>query len=141
MTIFLRIALAAALLPVTAMPSAPAFAQAPKQDVAAPAVKKEFEAFIGKFRAALKTNDSAAVAAMTKLPFMADKSIGDAAQFRAKAYRQNFTAKVRSCIQRAKPVYDRHENNDYYSIFCGEEIFLFARTPAGFQFTEIGVND
>ena len=142
MTILSRILLAAALLHVVHL--APALAQAPpKQAVATPAVQKEFADFIAKFRSALKKNDAAAVAALTRLPFMADKSIGDAAQFRAKIYRDSFTAKTRTCIQRAKPVYDRDgQNTDYYSIFCGEEIYVFTRTPdAGFLFTDIGVND
>jgi len=56
MTFLLRIVLAAALVLV-----APAFAQAPKKAVASPALQKEFDGFIGKFRAALKVNDSAAV--------------------------------------------------------------------------------
>jgi len=43
-----------------------AVAQAPKKAVASPALQKEFDGFIGKFRAALKGNDSAAVAGMTR---------------------------------------------------------------------------
>jgi len=122
--------------------AAPAFAQSPKKAVASPALQKEFEAFIEKFRAALKANDSAAVAGMTKLPFQGDAGIREAAQFRAKAYSSTFTAKNRTCIQRGKAVYDRDgENNDNYFIFCGNEIFTFTRTPAGFLFTDVGVND
>jgi len=34
----------------------PAFAQAPKKAVASPALQKEFDGFIEKFRAALKSN-------------------------------------------------------------------------------------
>ena len=134
----LRIVLAAALIQL-----APAFAQAaPKNAVASPALQKEFDGFIGKFRAALKTNDSAAVAGMTRLPFMNDGSIRDAAQFHEKVYKREFTAKKRACIQRGKAVYDRDgENNDNFFIFCGEDIFTFTRTPAGFLFTEVGVND
>lgn len=129
------------LLSVVLLQLAPAWAQAPKQVVAASAVQKEFDGFLAKFRAALKNNDGAAVAAMTKLPFGYDGDVNDAAQFRAKVYSKTFTAKTRACLQRTKAIYDRHENNDYYSLFCGEEIFLFERTPAGFLFTEIGVND
>jgi hypothetical protein len=136
MAILSRIAVAAALLL-----AAPAFAQAPKQATAAPAVQKEFDGFIAKFRSALKANDSAAIAGMTELPFMKDSAIGDAAQFRAKIYTGTFTAKTRTCLQRTKPIYDRHENNEYYSLFCGEEIFVFTKTPTGFLFTDIGVND
>ena len=130
---------------------APAFAQAPKKAVATPALQKavvtpalqkEFDGFIGKFRAALKANDSAAVVGMTRLPFMNDGSIRDAAQFQAKVYKRDFTAKNRACIQRGKAVYDRDgENNDNFFIFCGELIFVFTRTPAGFLSTEVGVND
>jgi len=134
--------LLAAVLSAGILCQAPAFAQAPKKTVAPPAVQQEFTAFIAKFRAALKANDPAAVAALTKLPFMADASISDAAQFRAKTYRELLDAKTRACIQRTKAIYDRDgESNDFYYIFCGETIFTFTRTPTGFLFTDVGVND
>ena len=121
---------------------APALAQAPKKAVASPTLQKEFDGFIAKFRAALKANDSAAVAGMTRLPFMNDDSIRDAAQFREKVYKPDFTAKNRACIQRGKAVYDRDgENNENYFIFCGETIFGFAKTPTGFLFADVGMND
>ncbi len=121
---------------------APAFAQAPKPATASPALQTEFDGFIAKFRAALKSNDSAAVAGMTRLPFGQDNPRHDAAQFRAKDYPSLFTAKNRACIQRSKAVYDRDgENNDNYFIFCGELIFVFTKAPAGFLFTEVGQND
>jgi hypothetical protein len=95
-----------------------------------------------EIRAALKGNDSAAVAGMTRLPFMNDGSIRDAAQFREKIYKRDFTAKNRACIQRGKSVYDRDgENNESFFIFCGQQIFVFTKTPAGFLFTDIGAND
>jgi len=132
-----RIVLAAALVHL-----APAFAQAPKKAVASPVLQKEFDGFIEKFRSALKADDSAAVAGMTRLPFEYDGSIRDATQFRAKAYPLTFTAKNRACIQRGKAIYDRDgENNDNYFIFCGKLIFVFTRTPAGFLFAEISMND
>ncbi|WP_235885099.1 hypothetical protein [Bradyrhizobium frederickii] len=136
MGFFLRLVLATAFVNVP-----PAGAQA-KGAVASPALQKEFDGFIEKFRAALRTNDSAAVAGMTRLPFMNHSEIRDAAQFRAKTYRTSFTAKNRACIQRGKAVYDRdQEKNDNYLVFCGELIFVFTKTPAGFLFTGIGVND
>jgi len=120
----------------------PALAQAPKPATASPAVQKEFDGFIGKFRAALKANDPAAVAAMTKLPYMADASIADAAQFRAKAWPRDFTAKNRACLQRTKPTYDRDgAKNEVYAIACGGSIFTFTKTPAGFQLTDVDVAD
>jgi hypothetical protein len=135
MTVLLRIVLAAALVQL-----APAFAQAPKKAVASPALQKEFAGFIEKFRVALKANDSAAVAGMTRMPF--DDNVRDAAEFREKIYKPVFTAKNRACIQSGKAIYARDDNNDdYYSIFCGERIFVFTKTPAGFLFTDISVND
>jgi hypothetical protein len=137
MKFLLSIVLAAALVHL-----APAFAQAPKIAVASPALQKEFDGFIEKFRAALKANDAAAVAGMTWLPFMNDGSIRDATQFREKIYKRDFTGKNRACIQRSKAVYDRDgENNDNYFIFCGQLIFVFTKTPAGFLLSEIGMND
>ena len=91
MGFLLRIVLAAALVSL-----APGVVQA-KNAVASPALQKEFDGFIEKFRAALRTNDSVAVAGMTRLPFMNDNAIRDAAQFRAKTYRTSFTAKNRAC--------------------------------------------
>ncbi|WP_244941460.1 hypothetical protein [Bradyrhizobium yuanmingense] len=136
MGFLLRIVLATALVNL-----APAVAQA-RNAVASPALQKEFDGFIEKFRAALKANDSAAVAGMTRLPFMNDNAIRDAAQFGAKTYRTSFTAKNRACIQRGKAVYDRDDyKNDSYFVFCGELIFVFTKTPAGFLFTDISVND
>jgi hypothetical protein len=139
MTFLLRIVLAAGLLQL-----APAFAQSPKNAPknAPAALQKDFDGFIAKFRTALTANDAAAVAGMTRLPFMNEASISDAAQFREKIYKPDFTAKNRACIQRGKAVYDRDgENNDNFFIFCGEKIFVFTNTPAGFVFTDIGAND
>ena len=137
MGFLLRIMLATALVNL-----APAVAQAPKKAVASPALQKEFDGFIEKFRAALRTNDSAAIAGMTRLPFMNDSAIRDAAQFRAKTYSTFFTAKNRACIQRGKAVYERDpENHDNYFVFCGQHIFTFTKTAAGFLFTDIGAND
>lgn len=121
---------------------APALAQAPGKAVASTAVQKEFEDFIAKFRAALKANDPATVAAMTKLPYMGDASIAEAAQFRAKVWPSDFNAKNRACLQRTKPVYDRDgARNEVYAIACGGSIFTFTRTSAGFQLTDVDIAD
>lgn len=133
----LTILLATALLSL-----APSVAKAEKKVVPSAALQKEFDDFIAKFRAALSANDPAAVAALTQLPFMNEKDVGDAAQFRAKTYKTFFTPKNRACIQRGKAIYDRdQEKHESYSIFCGEPIFVFTKTPSGFLFTDIGVND
>jgi len=137
MKILLTLALAVSLTSLVS-----AVAQAPKKVTASPEVQKEFEGFITKFRAAVKANDPAAIAAMTRLPFMAENSVRDAAQFRAKIYAASFTAKNRTCLQRSKAIYDRDgNNNDSYGIFCGDDIFVFTKTSSGFLFTDISVND
>lgn len=120
----------------------PAAAQAGRDAKPSVGLKREFDGFIARFRAALKANDAAAVTEMTRLPFFHDHANIDAAAFRAKAYPTYFTAKVRSCIQRERAVYDRDgENNESFFVFCGQRIFIFTRTPAGFLFADVGVND
>src|SRR3954454_14605022 len=99
MKILSTLVLAAAL----AQPAS-GFAQAPKKAVASPALQKEFDGFIAKFSAALKANDSAAVAGMTRLPLDSHDAYRDAAQFRAKVYPQTFTPKNRACIESGKAV-------------------------------------
>ncbi|KAA2237592.1 hypothetical protein F0L46_10455 [Salinarimonas soli] len=117
-----------------------ALAKAPREAAASAAVQKDFSAFIARFRVALKSNDAAAVTGMTKLPFEDDDT--DAAHFRTKGYPRIFTPSVRACIQRNKVFYDRGDDgNDYVSIFCGEVIFIFSRTQAGFLFTGTHPND
>jgi hypothetical protein len=110
--------------------------------MAPPAIQAEFDGFIAKFRSALKADDSAAVAGLTLLPFQNDASISNAAQFREKIYLSDFTPENRECIEREDAVYDRDGNdNNVYSIFCGELIFVFTKTASGFRLTDIGVND
>jgi hypothetical protein len=119
-----------------------ALAQEPKKPPAPVAIQKEFNDFLAKFRAALEANDPAAVARMARLPFESDDSVRDAAQFRAKIYLPEFTAKNGSCLQREKAVYDRDsENNNNYFISCGELLFVFTKAPAGFLLTDIQAND
>lgn len=113
-----------------------------KEPVAPPALQKEFDAFLKVFRAAVKADDSTAVAAMTQFPFMGDASIRTAAEFRDKVYNTDFQSKDRACIRRSKAIYSRDQmNNDNFSIICGDVNFVFTKTPKGFLLTEVGVND
>ena len=73
---------------------------------------------------------------MTKLPFMLDNKDLDRAGF-IKQYSSLFTPRVRRCFTRAKPTKDQ----DNFEIFCGQQIFLFAKVGDVYKFTEIGVND
>ncbi|WP_027523582.1 hypothetical protein [Bradyrhizobium sp. Ec3.3] len=130
----------AIVLAIVLSQGAPAFAQTSKK--APPAVQAEFTEFIARFRAALKANDAVAVAGMAKLPFEGDAAVSNAAQFQKEIYRSYFSTKDRACIQRGAAVYDRdQENNDNYHIFCGEMIYTFTKTPAGFLLRYIGEND
>lgn len=120
----------------------PAVAQAQKTAEAPVTLRQEFDAFLAKFRAALKANDPAAVAGMTQLPFMKNDYYGDVTQFPTKGYPDLFPPKVRRCIANSNATYDRdQEGNDSFHISCGEEIFVFKKTPQGFLFTEVGMND
>jgi hypothetical protein len=95
----------------------------------------EFTAFWAKFKAAVARNDKTAVADMTRLPFMLESKV-DRAGF-IKQYSSLFTPKIRRCFASAKPSRDQ----DSMEIFCGEEIFLFAKVNGVYKFTDIGVND
>jgi hypothetical protein len=96
----------------------------------------EFKTFWTKFKAAVARNDKAAVAELTKLPFMLDSKYLDRVAF-IKQYSSLFTPRMRRCFARARPSRDR----DSMEIFCGEEIFLFATVNGVYKFTDIGVND
>lgn len=96
----------------------------------------EFNRFWIKFKAAVARNDKAAVTDMTKLPFMLGGKDLDRAGF-IKQYSSLFTPKMRRCFARARPSKDQ----DSMEIFCGQQIFLFAKVDGVYKFTEIGVND
>lgn len=98
---------------------------------------QEFNAFWKSFKLAVARNNKEAVADMTKLPFMLDSKNEDRAGF-LKHYDSLFTRKMKRCFASAKPL----QEGDYYEIFCGEQIFLFAKDTDGkYKFVDIGVND
>ena len=99
-------------------------------------VDPEFTTFWVKFKAAVARNDKSAVADMTKLPFLLDSKELDRAGFIRK-YNSLFTPKMRRCLARARPSRDQYSTE----IFCGQQIFLFAKVGGVYKFTEIGVND
>lgn len=97
---------------------------------------KEFTAFWTGFKAALQKNDKNAIADMTKLPYLLNDKKLNRAQFIAQSDKI-FTQGVRKCLAHEKPVPDR----DSIFVFCGEEIYIFAKDKGAYKFTEIGVND
>src|SRR5437764_1434194 len=68
-------------------------------------VDPEFTTFWIKFKAAVARNAKAAVADMTKIPFMLDSKELDRAGF-IKQYNSLFTLKMRRCFARARPSKD-----------------------------------
>ena len=96
----------------------------------------QFTTFWIKFKAAVARNDKSAVADMTKLPFMLDSKDVDRAGF-IKQYSSLFSPKIRRCFARGKPKRDQ----EIMEIFCGDQIFVFAKVDGVYKFTEIGVND
>ena len=99
-------------------------------------IDPDFNTFWARFKAAVARNDKAAVADMTKLPFMVNNKDLNRAGF-IKQYKSLFTPKMRRCFARARPSRDQ----DAMEIFCGHQIFLFAKVDGVYKFTEIGVND
>jgi len=100
------------------------------------AADTEFDAFWVKFKGAIQKNDKAAVTSMTKLPYMLESKDLNKDQF-AQKYNAIFTPSVRKCLLKEKPLKDK----DCYMVFCGEEIFIFAKVKGKYMFTEIGAND
>ncbi len=108
------------------------------QDKAPPLVQMEYDLFIATFRAALKANDGDAVTALTTFPFHWNE-MRDAAYFRKNLYSKIFTPGIRQCLARGKGYYaDNPQGEPNVTLFCGESMFLFTRTPDGFRFLETG---
>lgn len=81
-----------------------------------------FNAFWIKFKAAVARNDKAAVADMTKLPFMMENRDLDRAGF-IRRYNSLFTPSVRRCFAREKPIKDQ----DAYESFVEKRFFSLPR--------------
>ncbi|CAN5276781.1 hypothetical protein BH11CYA1_BH11CYA1_10010 [soil metagenome] len=99
-------------------------------------IDKEFLNFWQDFKAALQKNDKDALASMTKLPYGLDEKKLNRASFIAQS-EKIFPSATRKCLLKEKPVADK----DSVLIFCGEQIFVFAKDHGKYKFTEIGVND
>ncbi len=136
-----RSALAAAFgLLLAAASTGNALAQ--RDPPAPPALQAEFRTFVADFRKALRANDASAVAALTRLPIYYDDAHRDRAYFESRIYRQMFTQRNRTCLQTARPVYDKDgEGNENFFLFCGQTIFVFTKKADGFRFEGTHPND
>ena len=109
----------------------------PAQKASVSGQKNEtFAAFWLRFKTAVAADDRAAVASMTKLPFLLEGKELNRDGF-IKRYNQLFDRKVKRCFARGKTIKD----GDGFSLFCGETIFLFGKVGGEYRFLEIGVND
>jgi hypothetical protein len=95
---------------------------------------EKFAQFWTRYKAALAKDDRRAVAAMTKFrtgdaTYMSDK------EFLAKWYGE--LRRERRCFARQRPLKDQES----YSVFCGERIFVFERVGGAWKFVDIGAND
>ncbi|MBI2810276.1 MAG: hypothetical protein HYX67_05550 [Candidatus Melainabacteria bacterium] len=97
---------------------------------------KDFLDFWSGFKGALQKNDKAAIASMTKLPYLVEEKKLDRAAFIAQSGKI-FTTAIRKCLLREKPIADK----DSVFVFCGDEIYVFAKDQGKYKFIEIGVND
>ncbi len=97
---------------------------------------KEFISFWSGFKTALQKNDKEALASMTKLPYLLNEKKLNRASFIAQS-EKIFSSATRKCLLKEKPVPDR----DSVFVFCGEQIYIFAKDNGKYKFTEIGVND
>lgn len=126
---------------VTVLSGSHALAQ--RDPSAPPAVQAEFRAFIAEFRKALRANDASAVASLTRMPIYYDDANRDRSYFETRIYRQMFTQRNRTCLQTARPVYDKPPGQDdgYYVLTCGDTLFSFTKKADGFRFGGTHPND
>jgi hypothetical protein len=95
----------------------------------------EVLAFWKKFQRAVVQNNPAAVAAMTRFPFLYPNET-DAAAF-LKSYPLIFDSSTRACFAKAKPVPDE----GFFNVFCGGNTFMFGRDQGEYKFFSIESRD
>ena len=98
---------------------------------------QSFAPFWTQFKAAVANKNKEAIAGMTKFPFNYHDQL-TRADF-MKQFDVIFNAKVRKCFRSAKP--EKDTNRESYTVFCGEDIFTFAKEGGEYRFTDVGVND
>jgi hypothetical protein len=98
---------------------------------------QSFATFWTQFKTAVANKNKEAIAGMTKFPFNYREQL-TRADF-IKQFDVIFNGKVRKCFQSAKP--EKETNRESYTVFCGEDIFTFAKENGAYRFTDVGVND
>lgn len=120
---------------LTALAAALALLASPA--LAAPA-DDGFAAFWPAFSAAAAKDDQAALARMTHLGLQD----GDTPTSFAEIHKQYLTASERRCLAKAHPQRDVDPTGGVsYDAFCGQLIYVFTRTAAGWQWTDLSPDD
>lgn len=97
-----------------------------------------FAAFWPAFAAAAAKDDAKALAAMTTL----GPGLGDDGTSFAKFHARHLGPAARGCLAKAKPLRDVGPQGALsYSVFCGEVIYVFSKSAAGWRLTDLGAND
>lgn len=96
----------------------------------------EFSTFWDRFSEAVALDDRDAVASMTRLPILFDGDSYDGPGF-LERYDWLFTSSEKACFLNETPMPD----GDSYTLFCGDQVFVFGKVGGGYRFTDIGVND
>jgi hypothetical protein len=99
---------------------------------------RSFGAFWIQFKAAVAKGDKAAIADMTKFPFVYLTNQLSKTDF-INQCGAIFGKKTQRCFSNAKPT--KEDNRESYSVFCGEFIFVFEKVNGEYRFTDIGEND
>lgn len=122
----LKLAMLTALLSVSALTSQAAFA-----------ADKQWDKFLGEFRAALAKSDKAKIADMTKIPYYYDNGFLNREQY-IKKIDVIFPKDVKAGLARNKPVRDKDGS---YMIFNDDLIYVFNKVKGEYKFTDISVDD
>lgn len=100
----------------------------------------DFAGFWKGFVAAVDKNDAAAVGAMVSFPLLVGGDAVQAGGFPA-VYPKLFRAKVRGCMAKAKPLFDKGGEGPSYFVFCDKLIYIFRKDGGRWAFAEIGNDD
>jgi hypothetical protein len=93
--------------------------------------------FWRSFTAAAAKDDQATLARLTQL----GAGMGDDNTF-AKIHRDYLKPSQRTCLAHGRPTRDvDQEGGINYSVFCGHLIYVFTKTSAGWQWTDMSPDD
>jgi hypothetical protein len=117
-----------------------AFAAASLVALAAHAADDSFAAFYKHFAAAAAADDQKSLAGLTVLgPGLAGSN--GPLTF-AEIHKAYLTASERRCLAKAMPKGGKDGNGaPEYAAFCGQLIYVFTKTPAGWRWTDLSPDD